>query len=84
MVRALEQLCTRWRAPMVYAIENVAFQFAMAHSHARQVTGLSTGALGRRCSWLLISRTAGGWRRFIKDEAPSTVAWIPLPVSSPD
>ncbi|XRB07901.1 hypothetical protein NFJ02_33g84530 [Pycnococcus provasolii] len=48
------------------------------------VTGLSTGALGRRCSWLLISRKAGRWREFLKQDAPSTVAWIPLPVSSPD
>ncbi|XRB09487.1 hypothetical protein NFJ02_40g106490 [Pycnococcus provasolii] len=43
-----------------------------------QVTGLSTGALGRRCSWLLISRKAGRWREFLKKDAPSTVAWIPL------
>ncbi|XRB21605.1 reverse transcriptase [Pseudoscourfieldia marina] len=48
------------------------------------VTGLSTGALGRRCSWLLISRKAGRWREFLKKDAPSTVAWIPLPVSSPN
>ncbi|XRB18568.1 hypothetical protein RI054_18g84140 [Pseudoscourfieldia marina] len=45
------------------------------------VTGLSVGKLGRRCSWLVVSKQAGGWRQFLRHDHPQPAAWIPLNIS---
>ncbi|XRB08306.1 hypothetical protein NFJ02_35g88580 [Pycnococcus provasolii] len=45
------------------------------------VTGLSVGKLGRRCSWLVVSKQAGGWRHFLRHDHPRPAAWIPLNIS---
>ncbi|XRB11696.1 hypothetical protein RI054_03g15290 [Pseudoscourfieldia marina] len=34
-----------------------------------------------RCSWLVVSKQAGGWRHFLRHDHPRPAAWIPLNIS---
>ncbi|XRB11143.1 reverse transcriptase [Pseudoscourfieldia marina] len=44
------------------------------------VTGLPVGPLGKRCAWLVVTKSPGRWRELVRHATTQTASWMALPV----